>query len=608
MTIRINSARQLPAHRLIAAVVLMAGGLFGTPAHAVTNAVVGTGTAASCTESAFATALAAGGQITFNCGGPATIVFTSVKTLTSNAAIDGGGVITLSGGLASAILYAAGPHQLSISNIALEKGYLTNDAGSAIRSAAPMTISNVTFRNNINTGCGGAVWTNSKLLVVDSSFESNVAEFGGGAICTGTFGTADLRIERSTFFNNRSLSTTLGYGGAIYVGDGSRVTMLDSAFFGNTAFDGGALYVRPGAQVALIGSPQSTIFATKMQFNANTARESGGAIMNLGGALTIDYALLTVNRVPSDSVLSSGGAIYNSGDMTFTNALVSRNEARNGGAVFVGVAPGTDHARASIQHVIFNRNAAGSVGGALYASAAPDTITTTVLISQSHFFNNTAAGGGGVARFNAGLSIWNSSFIANAALLTTFAADRQGGAIRILAGPTATSGPYVQLRNITLSGNETPTNRGGGIFNAGRVEIYGATIISNTNGVFTSNSGNTRFRGAVLQQVGSLNCDGDGTGSISDDSGNYSTDNSCALPNSVVGAAPPQLATAAFDGRSGTTYYAPSPGSPLINLGPGSCPVTDQIGATRVGACDIGAIEFSGARAQAYLPLLALSP
>ena len=45
--------------------------------HRGVDGVVGTGTAASCTEAAFASAVAAGGVITFDCGGAATIGMTA---------------------------------------------------------------------------------------------------------------------------------------------------------------------------------------------------------------------------------------------------------------------------------------------------------------------------------------------------------------------------------------------------------------------------------------------------------------------------------------------------------------------------------------------------
>jgi hypothetical protein len=51
-----------------------------------------------------------------------------------------------------------------------------------------------------------------------------------------------------------------------------------------------------------------------------------------------------------------------------------------------------------------------------------------------------------------------------------------------------------------------------------------------------------------------------------------------------------------------TNYYTPLPGSPLINKGASNCPTTDQIGATRLDACDVGAIEFGGVLPRAYLP------
>src|SRR6266516_5241123 len=64
--------------------------------------VVGTGTSASCTEAALDACLPGGGSfngtVTFACGGAATITVTSTKTISANATIDGGSMITISGG------------------------------------------------------------------------------------------------------------------------------------------------------------------------------------------------------------------------------------------------------------------------------------------------------------------------------------------------------------------------------------------------------------------------------------------------------------------------------------------------------------------------------
>ena len=45
------------------------------------SGVVGNGTPSSCTEAALNTALAGGGSVTFNCGGPKTILLLKAKTI-----------------------------------------------------------------------------------------------------------------------------------------------------------------------------------------------------------------------------------------------------------------------------------------------------------------------------------------------------------------------------------------------------------------------------------------------------------------------------------------------------------------------------------------------
>jgi hypothetical protein len=65
-------------------------------------AVVGTGTATSCTDEALNAALAGGGLVTFNCGpAPVTIDIstgTGTKRIATDTTIDGAGLVTISGG------------------------------------------------------------------------------------------------------------------------------------------------------------------------------------------------------------------------------------------------------------------------------------------------------------------------------------------------------------------------------------------------------------------------------------------------------------------------------------------------------------------------------
>src|SRR5690349_344235 len=68
--------------------------------------VVGDGSAASCTADALQAAAAAGGTIVFDCGdAPVTITVVDPIVFTAEAVLDGGGLVTLSGGGTSRILY-----------------------------------------------------------------------------------------------------------------------------------------------------------------------------------------------------------------------------------------------------------------------------------------------------------------------------------------------------------------------------------------------------------------------------------------------------------------------------------------------------------------------
>ena len=132
------------------------------------DAVVGTGTGNSCTEAALDAALAAGGNITFNCGSsPVIITVTSQKTIAADTSIDGGGLIVLN---ASGI-----PGVFSVN------------------SGTTLALANLTYSG----GGGSAILNYGTITVTDSTFVSNSAlDDAGGAIANfqGT-----VNVTRSTF-------------------------------------------------------------------------------------------------------------------------------------------------------------------------------------------------------------------------------------------------------------------------------------------------------------------------------------------------------------------------------------------------------------------------
>ena len=305
------------------------------------DAVVGDGTPASCTEAALESALAVGGAITFDCGGPATIILSSQKRLFASAVIDGGGEITLSGGGTSRIFeIVSSAASVELHNLTLVDAY--GDGSSDIRGGAievgsiesQVAIVDCTFaRNRVVASfqaSGGAIASYGPLLLVRSYFADNSArvdqntQFGrasGGAISA-----TNVTVDNCTFEGNQTLSVKAAYGGAIEVNTiGSRANVFDSTFTGNRvegpSTGGGAMAVFDSDTIAL---------------SRNTFRDnrSDGGDDSFGGALYGSARQLhstnntyTGNQATvSDSDMVGGGAIQiDTGDAYLVNDTIAGN-------------------------------------------------------------------------------------------------------------------------------------------------------------------------------------------------------------------------------------------------------------------------------------------
>jgi predicted outer membrane repeat protein len=587
-----ETGRRALVRRLASMLVVLTGlavALTLAPA-ASAGGVVGDGTPGSCggsqVDGRVNAALVGGGLVTFDCGGPATIALKSTKNITLSTTIDGGGVITLTKGTASGSFHqlfnvnAGG--SLALSNITIYEAWSSNNGGGALRNFGPLTLTNVTFLDNWSSiaYCGGALLIIGDATIHNSAFIGNVAGPGGAICVRGAAGT-HVSINDSVFVGNQAAVAvgSLGLGGAVYVEYG-HVTIRDGTFVNNHARRGGAIYAESvTATVTLEGTDAGLPLSTNLHLEGNTVAEDGGAIYTAAGLLSIHKALINANAAPmSTSLVGYGGGIYSGGVLTLTDSIVSHNQGRFGGGVFVANRiPG---AGAWIEQTIFDGNQAGVSGGGLYANDPAVTVT----ISNSIFTANTAPNGGGLARFNAALNVYDSAFTGNTAT--------NGGGLLLEAGPSPTDGPTVRVQSVTVSGNTA--TQGGGVYNTGRVELYSTTIVTNTGGVWSGAGADTHFRNSVLQNPGTPNCIIDGMASVTDDGHNFSTDTSCPLPLSQTGVAlDPRLGPLTTDVVGPPRYHMPLMGSPLIDAGL-NCPLRDQRGATRVGACDIGAVEYGG--------------
>ena len=296
--------------------------------------VAAAGVVTDCSsDTQFSALLAGGGTVTFNCGGVgavATITVSSVKAITANTTVDGGGRITLNGSNARRIFTVNSSATLSLNDLTLTNGNavggglirndgvllisnstLTNsvasgDYGGAIKNTGAVTITNSLLANNsAPQGYGGAIdsaLSTSLVVVVNSTFNDNSALLGGGGIANNGI----VRVSDSTFSGNSTPSLNSVSGGGAIENTGP-LTIERSTFTNNRAGKGGGVYNEGGA--ALI------INSTFSGNSVNVAPRMGGAIhnqlstngLNTPGIMTIVAGTFSGNTASS----GSGGNLSN---------------------------------------------------------------------------------------------------------------------------------------------------------------------------------------------------------------------------------------------------------------------------------------------------------
>jgi hypothetical protein len=298
----VGGSAAVPRARLAAAATQLPD--FGNPnghapvppaGHAVStshpNHVIGSGTPASCTSAAVVKAVAAGGIITFNCGpAPVTITLAAtakVRNTSHQVVLDGGGLVTLSGGGVRRILY--------LNTCDPKQRITTSDCFN--QRWPQLIVQNMTFT-------GG----NSKARQTNGNFGG---PSGGGAIFD--LG-GQLKVVNSRFTGNRCFRTGPDLGGA--------------------------------AIRALAQWRNRAVYITSDTFRGGRC-SNGGALSSIGTSWVVFNSVMTGNQAigfganPARSGTpggGSGGAIYTDGDrysVKIEGTVISGNHAREGGgAIF----------------------------------------------------------------------------------------------------------------------------------------------------------------------------------------------------------------------------------------------------------------------------------
>jgi len=273
--------------------------------------IVGTGTPESCTSQALTDAFHTGGIVTFNCG-TAHVTIELAATLEVNnlgpkdIVLDGGGLVTLSGGGARRIIYQ---------NVCLERlGWATSDCWG--QNYPRLTLQNLTFANGLATdkeGGGAVQVAGGRLKIVNCRFFHNLSTYagpdeGGGAVRVTQIQAEPVYIINSTFGGAGDLGNSAANGGGLS-------GLFANFFIYNSTFEN-------NSTTACCGNPATS----------GTGGGSGGAIYMDGMLLQLELHNV---QLTDNSCQAHGSAIFfvsndHKGVLTITDSLF-RNNAEGSG-------------------------------------------------------------------------------------------------------------------------------------------------------------------------------------------------------------------------------------------------------------------------------------
>eukprot|EP01134_Creolimax_fragrantissima_P008537 CFRG8537T1 len=310
------------------------------------------------------------------------------------------------------------------------------------------------FIGNVAMHVGGAIQQQygKPSLIENSTFSNNDAFFRGGALNMNT----DLEIRTSTFSNNncfgggqlRNNSARICFGGAIYGGAG--LNMTNSGIINNTSVGwGGGIYA------------ENTIRIDNTLLESNKAYHAGGAYASVVYSFNCTFV--------TNVAFEDGGALYITSPYSGTSSIATGNtffgnsaHRGNGGAILTlsSLEVYGTSAIPSINlenDVIFIENMASS-GGAISANQ--------LNVHNCSFLSNTASQDGGAMNI---LQSVSSSIITNSSIVGNWA-GRYGGGLY-------TSG-LLYMSNGVVAGNTANIN-GGGIFAMSLIQMSSMVISCN---------------------------------------------------------------------------------------------------------------------------------
>lgn len=290
--------------------------------------IIGNGTPASCTCDGFINAVAKGGKIVFNCGSdPVTITLDRPAKVFNdsgqNLVIDGKGLITLSGGGKTRILYMN----------TCDKNQHWTTSHCQNQEYPHLTVQNITFADGNSTteteyDGGGAIWVRGgRFKAVNCRFFNNTCDslgpdVGGAAIRVfSQYNNLPVYIVNCTFGGKPGYGNFGSNGGGIS-SIGVSWTIINCLFSYNRAIGNGG---NP-AQAGTIGGG------------------SGGAIYNDGNTMTLT---ILGTLIENNYVNAFGSAIFfvtddHSGNIRIDSSIIHKNTGGSWYPVYPGISMFSD--------------------------------------------------------------------------------------------------------------------------------------------------------------------------------------------------------------------------------------------------------------------------
>lgn len=227
-----------------------------------------------------------------------------------------------------------------------------------------------------------------------------------------------LSITNSAFNENfvNANGLNLGSGGAIYNVDGGNIS-INNALFENNYTSGASSYGGAVANDTTSATPtimtiNNSIF--RNNYSEGSVLPTGGAIYNTG-ELQVNNSIFDNNQtIGNDSLASYGGVIYNTGNAAFTNSTITNNSSTGDRQSFVRGGAMYNSGNLTIDNSALSTNSVTADfygdGGALYNASGATAVIKNSLIENNRI--NSASGyseGGGIANEGT-VNIENSTF------------------------------------------------------------------------------------------------------------------------------------------------------------------------------------------------------